>query len=282
MQDSNEFRERALAENWMALGEWLNSLVQEPSSYGFKFAEEALQAVADARGTKASSLRNQMRATDWLQSNHPEILDKKPQWLGMMQVLLLSRLEQYSSEKAKEISPKVFAGEVSQSEMARILEKVRTSRSVMGRPQAQARLTAKQRGQSFENAARAFFKENVDDIFNHQNLIVQEGKTLEPLGTDLVVYDGSELLCAIEIRGPRSRVDPSYIIDQLARAALVLRNVPEVLYVVPQDSEYNLEEMDNIREKLEIDGIKFAALPEKEWFALADLEIFEERYPEFR
>ncbi|WP_216602965.1 hypothetical protein, partial [Ruegeria sp. HKCCD4884] len=57
------------------------------------------------------------------------------------------------------------------------------------------------------------------------------------------------------------------------RAALLLRKVPEVLYIVPEKSEYKLDELVAIRDKLEIEGIKFGTLPEKRSLTPGDIHL---------
>lgn len=273
MKERAEFQELASTDNWIILGDWLNSVVENPSKYGFSYSEEALQAVADIRGTKAASLRNPIMAATWLQENHPTIHRTKPQWLGMMQVLLLARITSYSQEEAEKVAPKIFSGEMSQSEVKNVLQSVRTHKADLGSPINLGRHNAQLRSQLFDRSAKHFFKSHSDQLFSKCGLTVRGGRALEPLSTDLLVYEGHKVICAIEIRGPRLRVDPAYMIDQLARLALLLRKVPEVLYVVPEGSEYDLVQLEQTRARLEIDGVKFASLPVREQLKVSDLKF---------
>ena len=196
----------------------------------------------------------------------------EPDWLAMMQVILLSRIDRYDPKKSKEIADAVLSGELSQADTKSILDEARLAE----KPAvviARGGFGGQRRARDFEVSAKMLFKQNTNDIFNVENLTVREGRTFEPLATDLIVYEGSEPFAAIEIKGPRNRIDPGYLIDQLARAALLLRKVPQVLYVVPEQSEYKLSELVAIRDKLEIEGIKFGTLPEKSRLAPKDLKV---------
>ena len=272
MMTEDEFQDLAKTENWIALGAWLNRVVQDSQAFGFAFPDDALQSVAAIRGTKPASLRNPMSAAKWLEQNRPDLFESKPDWLAMMQVILLSRIDRYDPKKSKEIADAVLSGELSQADTKSILDEVRLAE----KPAvviARGGFGGQRRARDFEVNAKMLFKQNTSDIFNVENLTVREGRTFEPLATDLIVYKGSEPFAAIEIKGPRNRIDPGYLIDQLARAALLLRKVPQVLYVVPEQSEYKLGELVAIRDKLEIEGIKFGTLPEKSRLAPKDLKV---------
>lgn len=273
MMTEDEFQDLAKTENWIALGAWLNQVIQDSEAYGFEFPDDALQSVAEIRGTKPASLRNPMSAAKWLKSNRPDLFDSKPDWLAMMQVIMLSRIDRYDPKKAHEITDAVLSGELSQAETKSILDQARLAE----KPTvviARGGFGGQKRARDFTSNAKKLIKQNANDIFDtRKTLTVREGRTFEPLATDLIVYQGSQPFAAIEIRGPRNRIDPGYLIDQLARAALLLRKVPEVLYIVPEKSEYKLDELVAIRDKLEIEGIKFGTLPEKRLLTPGDMSI---------
>lgn len=273
MKEGVDFHKLATNDNWISFGEWLNSVVENPQKYGFNYSEEALQAIADIRGTKAASLRNPIIAAAWLEKNHPNVFKRKPQWLGMMQVLILSRIASHDEEQASKIAPHVFSGDLSQADVKRILDEVRLEKSSSGDAGKLSGTSALQRSLAFERRAKHFFKTNSDQVFGKKGLTVQGGRSLEPLSADLLVYKGSSIICAIEIRGPRLRVHPAYIVDQLARLALLLRKVPEVLYVVPERSEYDLAQLEQTRAMLEINGVRFASLPEGDHLKVSDLKF---------
>ncbi len=277
MDVDDKFRELALSENWISLGGWLNLLADGTEDHGFDYPQDALQAVAEIRGTKVASLRNHMSAAAWLKQNHPNVYKNKPIWLAMMQVVMLARIASYDPNEAKTIENAVLTGELSQSEIKAVLDKVRKTLNP-ARSVDQMRQYAKSRGQAFERSVRSFFRSHADELLNGNGLTIIDGRTLEPLATDLIVMDGESISCAVEIRGPRNRVDPGYIVDQLARAALILRRVPRLLYIVPEASEYDIDELKAARDRLEIEGLLFAALPEKENLEVSDIVISETFY----
>ncbi|WP_425044336.1 hypothetical protein [Primorskyibacter sp. S87] len=269
----HKFEDLAKADNWITLGGWLNILSREFETYGFAYAQDAIQAVAEVRGTKAASLRNQMSAAAWLKKNYPNVYKRKPTWLGMMQVVLLSRLEAIDPVRAKEIAQGVFRGEVSQAEMKRILDDAQNKQPQSRQSQSRIRGGAQRRTHKFEKVVKEFLQENSKQFFGHDDIEVVDGRLLEPLGTDILVKVNAEPYCAVEIRGPRARIDPSYIVDQLARAALILRYVPHLIYAVPESLGHIIPQMIEMRDKLEIGGIFFATIPEKEKLEYGDFTV---------
>lgn len=273
VQKSYSLDDVAKEENWIEFGNLLARVMEDPGSYGLRSPGEALQKIADIKGKRAHSLKNSMKASQWLKNNNPEVFDAKPVWLGMTLVMFLMKIDELDPLEAKNIAPKVFGGQSNQVELKQKYDELREKKrkSASG---GNIELSAPERGQLFNEEVEKYLEKFGAQLFKAEEVIVRPGKNIDPIGADLLITLKSGERIAVEVKSHRTRVDRHLAISTLGILALIQRNVPEVLMIAPEGSAYDFRKMIDLRNKLSLKGIRFATLPERGAAQLEDLKLF--------
>lgn len=274
MRMSNDLGDIARKENWIDLGDALATAMETPEAYGLRTSDEVLQHVASLRGRKPHTLKNPLSSSQWLKERYPDEHRKRPSWLGMTLVMFLMNIEELAPQKAAELAPSVFAGRLKQVDLKAIYDGLREKRdSGLLEGKAPARATAL-RAKAFEDRVLRFLTEHPEAVLANEGFNVQSGRSVGPIAPDFLIETSDGRKVAVEVKTFRSRVDRSLMINTLAQLHLMQKLVPEILMIVPKESGYNLETLAQLRQALNIDGIRVATLPEEGDCGIDDFEVF--------
>ncbi|MDV7144762.1 hypothetical protein R3X27_18935 [Tropicimonas sp. TH_r6] len=263
MQERNGLEGVAKRGNWIDFGDALAEAMQQPEVYGFKTPNEVIQHVAALRGKRPHTLKNPLESSLWLKKRFPEEHEKRKTGLGMTLVMFLMKIDELDATRAGELAPRVFEGLLGQVELKEIYDELRAKRNegkLDGKPPSPSSID---RARAFDEEVKRFLNEYSEALFGGSRTKVQPGKGVDPISPDYVIEIDGKKRIAIEVRSFRARVDRHFMINTLGYLHLLQKLVPEVLLIVPESSGYDLRIVAELRDKLGLEGIRFATLPEQ-------------------
>ena len=269
LKDNGALRRLSLIEDWLEFGVSLKKAISEPEKYGMQSADELLAAVANFRGKKVLTLQSSIEASEWLEANHIEVYSSRPAKIGMTIVLQLKKITAIDSNVAGDIEERVLSGKMGQIALKETYHGIINKSGTVRSPA----IAAKQRAEDFHTKSRDFIHQYSVQLFGPAGEIWDASRSRQLINVDFVVKENGLIVHGVEVRSYRSRVHRQNLIELLGMLALAQKIYSKVLFIVPEESDHDLREMQKLSEALKLKGIRLASLPEAGGDAFEDMKF---------